>query len=231
MAGHALEPERYKTSLTRQTHQRKITKFKMTAGGLNLLDKTYVFNAVITAPADATPGSTLQGKVVFDTTVADIHIQAATLKLECLEFHITPPTTPEYNEATPAVTGTQDAHATTHHENHHLNFLTFFHKHGKAPKKAKKTALSLVSHEDHLPNEIKFESTISLIPASENNTVIKPGRHEYEFSINLPQNLPLTTAVDRASNDVVLIVSRLHAVIQIENVKEEVFSVLHVLPK
>ncbi|KAJ3028641.1 UNVERIFIED_CONTAM: hypothetical protein HDU68_001222 [Siphonaria sp. JEL0065] len=206
-------------------------------GGLNLLDKTYVFNATITAPSDAVPGSSIQGKIVFDTTVQNVHLQAATLKLECLEYHISPPSTPEYTTTPPVATPFQVAAAVP--EKSHRHFLDFFHKHGKAPKKiAVSTSAAnpaaadsgvLVTHEEHYANDIKFEHTISLIPAAENNSIIKPGRHEYEFTIQLPQNFPLTSAVDKSATEVILVVSRLHAVIQIENVKEDVYHVVHVL--
>ncbi|KAJ3010049.1 UNVERIFIED_CONTAM: hypothetical protein HDU68_002361 [Siphonaria sp. JEL0065] len=206
--------------------------------GLNLLDKTYVFNATITAPSDAVPGSNIQGKIVFDTTIQNVHLQAATLKLECLEYHISPPSTPEYASTPPVATPFQVA-APMPEKGHHKHFLDFFHKYGKAPKKIATSASTvnstavdsgvLVTHEEHYANEIKFEHTISLIPATESNSIIKPGRHEYEFTIQLPQNFPLTSAVDKSAIDVILVVSRLHAVIQIENVKEDVYHVIHVL--
>ncbi|KAJ3073068.1 hypothetical protein HDU98_002274 [Podochytrium sp. JEL0797] len=159
--------------------------------------------------------------MTFDTTSAikNLKIQSITLKLECQSYHVTPP-----------ITTNQTASESIADEKHHRRtFLDFFHSHGKAPKQKTTSAHGAVNEVEHLPVEIKSELSFPLLPATEVNTELKPGRHAYAFEIDLPSDWPVTTALDNNASEVLMLVSRFHGTIEVENVKEECYAFLHVV--
>ncbi|KAJ3052014.1 hypothetical protein HDU99_008269, partial [Rhizoclosmatium hyalinum] len=124
-----------------------------------------------------------------------------------------------YHVAPPNV----DVSATTvQSQSHHIAFLDFFRKHGRAP----------VTQDDephNLPFEVKFQSQLSLLNAKEVGSELIQGQHEYSFEVQVPLEFPLTKAEEHGTTDVILVVSRLHATVQVEGVREECYKILHVL--
>ncbi|KAJ3210046.1 hypothetical protein HDU82_008916 [Entophlyctis luteolus] len=189
---------------------------------ISATEKIYVFNALVKASEDVVPGEIVKGSVYFDTTQPNLNLQEITVIVESLEYHVSPPTA-SANAADAAVADAANV-KNANSDHHHKGFLDFFKRHGKAPG----LSLNIASHVQNDSNKFELVVPITTAPA-----IINAGRHEYPFEVTIPTNIPVTSAVQKNADDVVLLLYRYHAVIKIEGATEdgEAFHVLHVLAK
>ncbi|KAJ3140401.1 hypothetical protein HK100_009951 [Physocladia obscura] len=187
---------------------------------MNANEKIFAFNESIKASEDVVPGEKVQGKIFFDTTHGDHTVEEITLKVEALEYHVSPPDHSEH-AADIAASEVSAAKANAARSDHHIAFLSHFKKTGRAPA----LSANIAKHEQH---DVKFETTIQVLSTP---TPIEQGRHEYDFELTIPSDAPLTTAIEKSEDDVVLILYRYHAVIKVTGATRdaEAFHSLHVL--
>ncbi|KAJ3073069.1 hypothetical protein HDU98_002275 [Podochytrium sp. JEL0797] len=192
---------------------------------INATDRVYIFNTAVEAPESVSPGTKVKGAVTFDTTSAIKHmvIHSIIVKLECQEYRVTPP------NADHSVPSGDSSSAPK--PRRRGSFSEFFQKHGAAPMLSHKktSAYGAVNEVEHLPVETKSDITFSILPQNLVDTELAPGKHVYPFEVDLPRDWPVVSAADDKHGDVLMLISRLHGIVEVEGVKDECFSFLHVV--